>query len=129
MTPNTAVLPAGMTAGGILLVFALMLPVAGVLLSLPLGGRYAERVALAVMPFGLAIAIAIAAGVWRSHHVLQYVIGGWDPPLGVALRADGLSAAMMVTAALLVCAIALFARAQFRTPGGETRGPLVFWIL
>src|SRR5271155_3869900 len=97
--PNAAMLSAGTTAGGFLLVLAIMLPVLGMLLSLPLGGRCAERIALALMPCGLAIAIAIGADVWRSRSVLQYVIGGWEPPLGVALRADGLSAAMMVTAA------------------------------
>ena len=38
---------------------------------------------------------------------------------------------MMVTTALLICAIGLFARAQFGTPRGmpEGRAPMVFWIL
>jgi formate hydrogenlyase subunit 3/multisubunit Na+/H+ antiporter MnhD subunit len=68
--------------------------------------------------------------VWRAHNVLQYVVGSWDPPLGVAFRADGLSAAMIVTAALLICGIGLFARAQFPAPAGaEARAPLVFWTL
>ena len=117
-------------AAGFLLVLAIVVPVMGVLLALLLGGRYAERVALAVMPFGLAVAIAIAAAVWNARQVLQYVIGGWQPPLGVALRADGLSAAMMLTAALLIPAIGLYARAQFSTPPGtEARAPLVFWVL
>ena len=62
--------------------------------------------------------------------MLQYVVGGWDPPLGVAFRADGLSAVMIVTAALLICGIGLFARAQFPTPQeAEARAPLVFWTL
>ena len=121
---------AGTTPGGFLLVLAIMLPVGGLLLSFLLGGRHAERVAIVVMPFGVAVAAAIAAGVWRSRNVLQYVVGGWHPPLGVALRADGLSAAMIVTAALLVPGIGLFARAQFATPpGAEARAPLVFWTL
>ncbi len=128
--PKAALLSAATTAGGFLLVLAIMLPVAGLLFSLLFGGRHAERAALAVMPAGLAIAIAIAAGVWRSRKVLQYVVGGWDPPLGIALRADGLSAVMMVTAALLIPAIGLFARGQFPTPeGAEARAPLVFWVL
>ena len=118
------------TAGGFLLVLAIVLPVVGVLLSLALGGRYAQRVALILMPAGLAVAVAIAAGVWRTNDVLQYFVGNWDPPLGVAFRADGLSAVMIVTAALLICGIGLFARAQFPTPhGAETRAPLVFWTL
>ena len=118
------------TAGGSLLVLAVVLPVFGVLLALLLGGRHAERVALAVMPLGLAAALAIAMVVWRTRQVLQYIIGGWQPPLGVDLRADGLSAAMMLTAALLIPAIGLYARGQFSTPPGtEARAPLVFWIL
>ena len=48
--PTAAVLPPGTTAGGFLLVFAILLPVAGVLFSVLLGGRYAERAALVVMP-------------------------------------------------------------------------------
>ena len=123
-------MPNSTTAGGFLLVLAIVLPVVGVLLSLVLGGRYAQRVALILMPAGLAIAVAIAAGVWRTNDVLQYFVGNWDPPLGVAFRADGLSAVMIVTAALLICGIGLFARAQFPTPhGAEARAPLVFWTL
>jgi len=123
-------MPNSTTAGGFLLVLAIVLPVVGVLLSLPLGGRYAQRVALILMPAGLAVAVAIAVGVWRTNDVLQYFVGNWDPPLGVAFRADGLSAVMIVTAALLICGIGLFARAQFPTPhGAEARAPLVFWTL
>jgi formate hydrogenlyase subunit 3/multisubunit Na+/H+ antiporter MnhD subunit len=123
-------MPNSATAGGFLLVLAIVLPVAGVLLSVALGGRQAERISLIIMPAGLAVAVAIAAGVWRSHSVLRYFVGGWDPPLGIAFRADGLSSVMIVTAALLICGIGLFARTQFPTPrGSETRTSLVFWTL
>ncbi len=33
--------------------------------------------------------LAILAGVARSGEALTYVLGGWAPPLGVTLRADG----------------------------------------
>src|SRR5271156_1204144 len=123
-------MPNSATAGGFLLVLAIVLPVVGVLFSVVLGGRHAERIALILMPAGLAVAVAIAVGVWRAHNGLQYFVGGWDPPLGVAFRADGLSAAMIVTAALLICGIGLFARAQFPSPKqAETRAPLAFWTL
>src|SRR5271166_3850851 len=118
------------TAGGFLLVLAIVLPVMGVLLSLAFGGRHAERIALILMPAGLAVAVAMAAVVWHSHNTLEYFVGSWYPPLGVALRADGLSVAMIVTAALLICGIGLFARAQLPMPSGaEARAPLVFWTL
>src|SRR6516165_6017504 len=123
-------MPNSATAGGFLLVLAIVLPVSGVLLSLVLGGRHAERIALILMPAGLAVALAIAAAVWRTHNVLQYFVGNWNPPLGVAFRADGLSAAIMLTAALLICGIGLFARGQFPSPQqAELRAPLVFWTL
>jgi multicomponent Na+:H+ antiporter subunit D len=123
-------MPNSATAGGFLLVLAIVLPVSGVLLSLVLGGRHAERIALILMPAGLAIALAIAAAVWRTHNVLQYFVGNWSPPLGVAFRADGLSAAMMVTVAVLICGIGLFARGQFpSSQQSELRAPLVFWTL
>src|SRR5215472_16572263 len=63
------------TAGGFLLVLAIVLPVAGALFSLMLGGRRAERVVFVLMPAGLAVALAIAIGVWRSRNVLQYFVG------------------------------------------------------
>jgi formate hydrogenlyase subunit 3/multisubunit Na+/H+ antiporter MnhD subunit len=119
------------TAGGFLLALAIILPVAGVLLSLVLGGRHAERIALALMPAGLGVAAAIAILLWCSGKPLVYILGGFTPPLGIALRADGFSAVMLVTAALVISAAGFFAWANFWTPPGvrEARAPLAFWTL
>jgi multicomponent Na+:H+ antiporter subunit D len=129
--PHTAIPLAATTAGGDLLVAAVMLPMAGILLSLLFGGRYVERMAMLILPLNLVIALFILIGLWQSGEPLAYVVGGWSPPLGVALRADGLSAAMMVTTAAVGCAIAMYARADFLTPAGviEARSPFVFWPL
>ena len=54
MQPMTVVADPA-TAHGLLLVAALFLPVGGVLLSLLLGGRAAERIALGLLPVGLAV--------------------------------------------------------------------------
>ncbi len=122
--------PAATASHGHLLVFAIVLPVLGALASLLAGGRWPARIALSTTPFGLAVAIAIAVSVCRSVRVLDYVIGGWAPPLGIALRADGLSALMVLTAAVLIIGIGLFAYAQFSAPAGtEARGSSVFWTL
>jgi multicomponent Na+:H+ antiporter subunit D len=64
-------------------------------LASALGGRPAERIALTSMPLGLAIAIAIMVALKRAGAPLVYLLGGWAPPLGIVLRADGLSAVMM----------------------------------
>jgi len=112
-------------------VLAVGLPTAGMLLSLALGGRLAARTALFLLPAGLGLAFAIVTEVWRSGGSLVYFLGGWAPPLGLALRADGLSAAMLLTTAIVVCATGLYARAAFPMPPGvsEPRASLVFWVL
>ncbi len=120
-----------MIAPAALLVLAIILPAAGVVLALAAGGRGAERVAMAVIAGGAAIALAIAGTLWNTGAPLSYTVGGWAPPLGIALRADGLSAFMLLTSALVIGAIGLFARATYVQPAGtpERRAPLVFWIL
>ncbi len=119
------------SAGGALLVPAILLPVAGMIVSFLLGGKWAERITLAIAPAGLALAVAIAVFVWRTGAPIVYIIGGVSPPLGIALQADGVSAALLVVTALIIPAASLFARANFETPPGvsEARAPLVFWIM
>ena len=53
---------------------------------------------------------------WRSGQPLVYTLAGYAPPLGIALRADGFSAVMLVTAGLIAPAAALYARTNFATP-------------
>src|SRR5215470_8398827 len=122
---------ADVTTGGAALVLSIVLPVAGIVLSLVLGGRRAERIALVLLPIGLAIASAIFVQVARGGHSLAYIVGGWTPPLGIVLRADGLSATMMMMTAVVICAIGVFAVADFRTSKDvfEARAPFAFWIL
>jgi formate hydrogenlyase subunit 3/multisubunit Na+/H+ antiporter MnhD subunit len=119
------------TTGGFLLVLSIVVPLAGALLAFAVGGRNLERVALVTLPVGLAIAVAIAFSMPSTATPLVYLLGAWAPPLGVALRADGLSAVMLVIAAVVIGAIGVFARADFRTPRGsvEARAPFAFWIL
>jgi multicomponent Na+:H+ antiporter subunit D len=119
------------TAGGGLLALPILVPAAGVLPSFLLSGRQAERIALALMPVQFGLAAAIASLVWRSGEPLVYVLGGYFPPLGIALRADGFSAVMLVTASLIMPAAGLYALANFPMPseGTEKRAALVFWTL
>jgi multicomponent Na+:H+ antiporter subunit D len=129
--PGATALTDATTSGGFLLVLAIILPIAGILLSLVLGGRYVERIVLILLPAGLGVAAAVCAAVWGGGHSLVYIVGGWEPPLGTALRADGISAAMTATSAIVICATSLFAHGEFSQPPGlpEARAPLVFWIL
>lgn len=119
------------TPGGFLLVLAVMLPFVAVMVGLVLGGRNAERVVMLTIAVGLAVVIAIAHAVLESGQPLVYLLGGWSPPLGVALRADGLSVVMLVAIAVVIGGIGVYARGDFGTPSGaqETRAALTFWLL
>jgi formate hydrogenlyase subunit 3/multisubunit Na+/H+ antiporter MnhD subunit len=119
------------TAGGHWLVLALIVPVAGLLLAVLLGGRGAQRIALAALPLGAIAAAAVAQQLVATGEAVVYRLGGWAPPLGIVLRADGLSVVMMLTTVIVLAAVALFARADFPTAAGarETRAPFVFWTL
>ena len=119
------------TSGGYLLVLSVLLPVAGIILSLVTGGRYASNITLGLTPFGFALACAIAFCVGQTGNPVTYAIGGLPPPLGIALRADGASAVMLVVTAMILSAAALYAREKFTTRrgGGESRSALTFWIM
>jgi multicomponent Na+:H+ antiporter subunit D len=129
--PQPAPVLDAVTAGGFLLVLSLVVPVAGVLLAFAAGGRNVERIVLATVPLGLVITGAIAVAISGAGGALVYQLGAWPPPLGVAVRADGLSAVMLAVTAVVICAVAVFARAEFRTPeeSVEARAPFAFWIL
>jgi formate hydrogenlyase subunit 3/multisubunit Na+/H+ antiporter MnhD subunit len=119
------------TPGGLLLVLAVLVPFVGVLAGMVLGSRGAQRVAFAILAAGFAIAIAIAAALVRSGDAVVYLLGGWTPPLGIALRADGLAVVMLLAVAVVIIGIGVYARADFGTPQGvrEARAPFVFWLL
>lgn len=119
------------TAGGYLLVLSVILPATGILLAFALGGRHVERVALGLLPIGALVAALVLEAVWRGGQPLVYLVGGWSPPLGIALRADGISAAMLAVTAVVICGVGLFALGEFSQPrdAPEARAPFVFWIL
>jgi formate hydrogenlyase subunit 3/multisubunit Na+/H+ antiporter MnhD subunit len=119
------------TPGGWLLPVAVLAPFVGVLAGLALGGRGAQRVAALLLPIGLAVAAGIAWTLVQTGGTVVYLLGGWEPPLGIALRADGLSAAMLLAVAVVICGIGVYARADFGTPAGtaEKRAPFAFWLL
>ncbi len=119
------------TASGYMLVLAVMWPVVGILVSLVMSGREIERVAYVVLPVGFGIATAVLIAVAHGGQPQIYIVGNWAPPLGIALRADGISAAMMMTTAIVMCTTGIYARGEFSQPQGgpEARAPVVFWIL
>jgi len=55
----------------------------------------------------------VVAAVWR-HGTLRAELGGWGAPLGIALTADGLSAAFVLLTALVGAGIAVHASGYFQ---------------
>jgi formate hydrogenlyase subunit 3/multisubunit Na+/H+ antiporter MnhD subunit len=119
------------TPAGWLLPLAVLAPFVGLLAGLALGARAAQRVAMLTIPVGVGVAVGVAWTLWDTGGPVVYALGGWAPPLGVTLRADLLSAVMLVAVAGVVVGIAAYARADFGMEAGqpEKRAPLVFWLL
>jgi multicomponent Na+:H+ antiporter subunit D len=119
------------TPGGLLLALCVLVPFVGVLAGLVLGGRNPQRVAFVTMLAGLGIALALGDQFLRSGGAVVYLLGGWAPPLGVALRADAPAVVMLLAVAVVICGIGAYARADFGSPDGEreARAPFTFWLL
>jgi hypothetical protein len=110
------------------LVASIAWPVIALLLVIAGGERFAARVGVLALPVGLAIAAAVALGIADAGE-LVYHVGGWAPPLGIALRADWLSAAMLLVTAVVAGGAGIYALADFGPPraGAPGRTTLAFW--
>ena len=119
------------TPGGLLLVLAVLVPFIGMLLGLVLGGHRVQRVATLTLVAGLGVALAALQSYRSAGQPLVYLLGDWAAPLGIALRADALSIVMLVAIAVVICGIAVYARADFgmSSDAPEARAPFVFWTL
>ncbi|HQR09997.1 MAG TPA: proton-conducting transporter membrane subunit [Casimicrobiaceae bacterium] len=119
------------TPGGLLLVLAVLVPFVGVLAGLAFGGRNPQRIALLTIVIGGGIALALGDAWLRTGSLVVYLLGGWAPPLGVALRADATAVAMMLVISVVIAGIGVYACADFGTPADqhEARAPFTFWLL
>ena len=129
MQPASTDLDVVTTDGGFLLVLSIAIPVAGVLIAFVVGGRHVERIAFATILLVLAIVAAVVLTLHHNNGPIVYVLGAWTPPLGVALRADGLSTIMMTATAVVICSVALYARTDFRSDAATSRAATTFWLL
>lgn len=102
----------------------ILVPLAGALLSFVLPR--------AVSLIGIASAVGItfcALGLTETlltNGVRQHLVGGWGAPLGIELRADGLSTLMLLMTAVVGLGISLYARVWFRS---EANKAIWFWPL
>ena len=102
------------------------------LVALPLTGALATLLLprwTTAAAIGTGLATTVAAGVLlfdvATQGTLHYQIGGWSAGLGITLRADGLSALLLMMTALVALAASVYASAYFNTASGRAR----FWPL
>ncbi|MCC5993228.1 MAG: hypothetical protein JJT99_11980 [Rhodobacteraceae bacterium] len=110
------------------LVVVVTLPLLAALAVLVLPERARVKLALGSVALGVLAALMLARAVWQDGAVLL-TLGGWAPPLGIALRADGLAAALTLMSALVMAAVALAARFEMRTRRVGARAAFGFWPL
>lgn len=110
------------------LVAVLVLPLAGALASVALPGRAARVASVASIAATLAAAVALAASV-VAQGVPRLEIGGWAPPVGIVVEADGLAVAMIVMTAMVMVAAALSARHVLAPGCAGARAAFGFWPL
>jgi multicomponent Na+:H+ antiporter subunit D len=101
---------------------SIALPLAAGLIAVP-AGRRAPLLLWPVVPISLFLAWRVAQGAPSTE-----VLGGWDAPLGIVLRADGLASAFVALTAIVASCVGLFAIRYLDSPG-ETRKSFAFWPL
>jgi len=106
-----------------LLIGLVAVPLTGALVTLLLP-RFATSVAIAAGVLTSVAAGTLLYGV-GTRGALGYDIGGWTAGLGIALRADGLSALLLMMTALVMLAASVYASAYFSKAAERAR----FWPL
>jgi formate hydrogenlyase subunit 3/multisubunit Na+/H+ antiporter MnhD subunit len=106
-----------------LLIWPVALPLAGALLAM-LWPRPAGLIGVVAGLATSLVSILVLLQVTRGG-VLVLALGGWEPGLGIALRADALAGVLLTMSALVALAASIYATGYFTKP--ETRRH--FWPL
>lgn len=110
-----------------LLEMTVVVPLGAMLLAVA-AGRLGSVLMLVVAPLMVAVAIGLCVAVDDRGPLLQ-AVGGWAPPLGIALGADGLSAAFVMASAVIISAVGIHARRAFGGEARDTANGFAFWPL
>lgn len=95
--------------------------------AVPRRGALLALMALA----GIVAALLVLVPIVMELGVINLAVGGWQAPLGITLRADGLALAFLTMTALVMAAVLVCARPQFGGIGHdrEARSNWAFWPL
>ena len=117
----------------VLLAGPIVLPLAAAVLVFAGGPRTRRVVAPAAYAGMAAAAVLLAEAVWRRG-LIMHAVGGWTPPLGITLRADGLAVLMVLMNTAVGIAVSIFAAGYFGAHHGDKGGAqhgdaALFWPL
>ena len=96
----------------------IVVPLAAATLLFLLGHRYAHAIAWAASLLLLIILSGLTTQIWQHGPVLHH-IGGWGAPLGIDLRADGLSLLMLCMSIAVGVGVTIYALAYFPSESVE----------
>lgn len=116
-----------MSASLIALVLTLILPLLGALVAVAfarLGAWIAGTVAVATLTAAVVLVLRVAI-----EGAVVIDVGGWRPPLGIRLIADGPAVLFLSTAALIMSAVVVFALRPILARGRNDRQMHTFWAL
>lgn len=99
------------------MVAVLALPLAGAVVALLAGRRGAAATGLITALLGTVAVFGLAERV-LANGAQRVVVAGWDAPLGIELRADGLALAMLLMTAVVGAGISLYAWRYFGADHG-----------
>ncbi|WP_127145507.1 complex I subunit 5 family protein [Pelagibacterium montanilacus] len=111
-----------------LLVAPIAAPLLAALLAIAFP-RGAVAAALSAVGVALVASLVLVVEVARTGTGAALAIGGWPPPLGIALEADGLSAMFLLAASTIGLGVLVVAQGPFGWTGRETRKGYSFWPL
>lgn len=108
-------------------VVLILLPLAGGMICF-LWPRMAKRVGLGTV-FGVALSVAGLGWQILDDGVYRHAAGGWGAPLGIDLRADGLSLLMLAATALVGLGVSVYSTDYFEGEHQDRFWPLWLFLL
>jgi multicomponent Na+:H+ antiporter subunit D len=99
-------------------IWVILIPLIAGLTAFAIGGRSSRVIGLVGSVLTSVVAGLLVLEVWQDGD-WEYSLGGWDTPLGISLRADGLSTFLIAMTGAVGLAISLYALHYFREPLAE----------
>ena len=110
------------------LVWTVALPLVGALATL----LWPRRSVMIGVAASVAMLVVVVFVTWRvaGDGPLVHTLGGWEPGLGIALRADALAASFALMSALVALGVGIYASGYFGATAKQTHfWPLWFLLL